>query len=146
MRDYISIGSTPCDEACAQVGQPDYRRRALAECHRFIALLRKTFGPEPEGAELRVKAFPHDFGTYYEVVCHYDTDIPASVDYALHCEAQMPVTWGEETAEQAEKTCPQCGHTLKVLLFLSITPDGYVCETCQLYWSEDLQPLAHVIA
>lgn len=146
MKDYISIGATPRDEPCAQVGQPDYRKHALAECRRFIQLLRNTFGPEPEGAELRIAAFPHDFGTYYEVVCDYDTDIPASVDYALRCEAEMPTTWGEATTDQTVKACPQCGHTLKVLLFLSITPDGYVCETCQLYLSEDLQPLAHVIA
>jgi hypothetical protein len=97
MRDYISIGSTPCEEPCAQVGQPDYRKKALAECHRFIELLRKTFGPEPEGAELRVKAFPHDFGTYYEVVCYFTPDLRASVEYALRCESEMPATWEEES-------------------------------------------------
>ena len=67
MRDYFSIGPTPSAEDCAQVGQPDYRRKALAECQRFIELIRKTLGPEPEGAELAIKSFPHDFGTYYEV-------------------------------------------------------------------------------
>ena len=97
MRDYISIGSTPCDEPCAQLGQPDYRKKALAECHRFIELLRKTFDSEPEGAELRVKAFSHDFGTYYEVVCYFDPDLRASVEYALRCEAEMPATWEEES-------------------------------------------------
>jgi ribosomal protein S27AE len=44
-----------------------------------------------------------------------------------------------------EKKCPQCGEVLKVLLFLAITPDGYVCEHCHIYYSEDLKPLAHVI-
>jgi hypothetical protein len=63
MRDYISIGSTPCEESCAQVGQPDYARKARAECIRFIQLLRRRFGSEPEGAWLSVKAFDHDFGT-----------------------------------------------------------------------------------
>jgi hypothetical protein len=63
MKDYIRIGFTPCDEPCAQVGQPDYCKKALAECHRFIELLHKTFGPEPEGAALRIEAFRHDFDT-----------------------------------------------------------------------------------
>jgi hypothetical protein len=93
MRDYISIGSSPYDEPCAQVGQPDYTRKARAECIRFIQLLRKTFGPEPEGAWLSVKWFEHDFGSYCEVICYYNTDIPASVDYALRCEAETPATW-----------------------------------------------------
>ena len=96
MRDYLNIGPTPCEEPCAQVGQPDYRKKALAECHRFIELLQKTFGPEPEAARLAVKAFDHDFGTYYEVVCHYDTEIQESVDYALRCEGETPAAWEEE--------------------------------------------------
>jgi hypothetical protein len=96
MKDYVTIGSTPCDEPCAQVGQPNYRKHALKECRRFLELLRRKFGPEPEGAELCVKAFPHDFGTYYEVVCEFDSDLQASVEYALRCEDETPATWEAE--------------------------------------------------
>lgn len=99
MKDFITIGPTPCEEPCAQMGTPDYREKALAECKRFIKLLRQKFGPQPEGARLAVKSFLHDFGTYYEVVCHYDTDIQASVDYALRCEGETPATWEEERDE-----------------------------------------------
>ncbi|MGE0682965.1 MAG: hypothetical protein AB7P69_18935 [Candidatus Binatia bacterium] len=144
MKDYITLGSTPCDEPCAQVGQPNYRKQALKECRRFIELLRRKFGPEPEGAELRIKAFPHDFGTYYEVVCEFDSDLRASVGYALRCEAETPATW-EEEAPTHIKTCPTCTAPLKVLLFLGITPDGYVCETCQMYFNDDLKPLARML-
>jgi hypothetical protein len=73
MRDYINIGTVPCDEDCAQVGQEGYREQAVKECRRFIELLRKTFGDEPEGARLPIKWFDHDFGSYCEVVCWYDT-------------------------------------------------------------------------
>jgi hypothetical protein len=93
IRHFISLGPTPPEEPCAQVGEPDYRRKALAECQRFIVLLRETFGPEPEGAELQTKSFPHDFGTYYEVVCCYDPDHPASMDYAFRLEKETPSTW-----------------------------------------------------
>lgn len=93
MKDFLTLGPTPCEEPCAQVGEPDYREKALAECQRFILLLRQTFGPEPEGAWLSVKWFPHDFGSYCEVVCHYTTNSPASVDYAFRCEAETPATW-----------------------------------------------------
>jgi hypothetical protein len=93
MRDFITLGPTPSDEPCACVGEEHYPDRALQECARFIQLLRTTFGPEPEGAALSVKWFQHDFGHYVEVVCHYHTDIPESVDYAYRCEDEAPQTW-----------------------------------------------------
>jgi len=95
MRDYLTIGSAPCDEDCAQVGQSNYIWQARKECQRFIQLIRKTLGPEPEGAHLAVKSFPHEFGDYLEVVCHFDPEIKASVDYASRCESDAPATWEE---------------------------------------------------
>lgn len=92
MKDFLTLGPTPCEEPCAQVGQPHYRQKAMEECTRFIQLLREKFGPEPEGACLRVTWFPHDFGSYCEVVCSYNTDSQAAVDYALRCEAETPAT------------------------------------------------------
>ena len=93
MRDFVTLGQTPCDEPCACVGEEDYYDRARAECRRFITLLRETFGSEPYGAQLTVKSSPHDFGDYLEVICHFDTDIPESRDYAYRCEDDAPVTW-----------------------------------------------------
>ena len=93
MRNYFCIGPAPREEECAQVGTPDYYEQAIPECRRFIALLRRVFGPEPAGAALQVKAFDHDFGTYHEVVCWFDTDIPESVAYAARCEDDAPATW-----------------------------------------------------
>jgi hypothetical protein len=93
MRDYLTIGPAPCDEDCARVGQPDYEERAREECRHFILLIRQKLGPEPEGAWLSTKSFPHDFGPYYEVVCYFNTEINASVDYAYRCESEAPTTW-----------------------------------------------------
>lgn len=101
MRDYINIGSTPCDEDCAQVGSRDYARRAKKECEEFVRLIRKVCGTEPEGARLATKSFEHDFGTYYEVVCWFDDTIPDSIDYAFHVEANTPLTWKEEENSRA---------------------------------------------
>jgi hypothetical protein len=36
MREYLTLGPAPCNEDCAQVGQPDYHERAREECRRFI--------------------------------------------------------------------------------------------------------------
>jgi hypothetical protein len=54
MRDVLPIGSSPCEEPCAQVGQPEYYQKARQECRRFMQWLRQHLGPEPEGARLAV--------------------------------------------------------------------------------------------
>lgn len=93
MRDYLEIGSTPAGEDCVQVGSPEYASRYRKECQAFINQLRRQLGPEPEGAVLCVKGFPHDFGTYHEVVCRYDDRYPESVQYAFDCESKAPEYW-----------------------------------------------------
>ena len=95
MKPYLTLAPVPVEEDCAQVGTDEYTARARAECQRFIALLRKKFGPEPDGARLAVKSFPHDFGDYLEVICYFDDTLPESVEYALHCEDNLPATWDD---------------------------------------------------
>ena len=95
--DYIDIGPAPYDEDCVQVGTAGYAVRARAECQRYLEALRAHYGPEPEGAKLQVRGFPHDFGQYYEVVCYYDPVRANStaVEYAFKCEeglAKWPAT------------------------------------------------------
>ena len=97
MREYISIGPMPYEEPCAQVGEPDYRDKALAECQQFIQLFRTKFGPEPRGAWLTTKWFPHDCGAYVEVVYYFTPGIEASVEYAVQCEAETPAIWEEDS-------------------------------------------------
>jgi len=93
MRDFITLGQTPCSERCANVGEPNYRERARAECQKYIQLLRQHFGPEPLGAHFAIKWFDHDFGPYYEVVCFYDSINELAREYALRCEDHAPMTW-----------------------------------------------------
>ena len=99
MRDYVTIGSAPCEEECVSVSKTDdYLGAMRAECSRFLQLIRKTLGPEPDGARLAVKGFPHDFGTYYEVICWYEEDNEEASAYAFRCESEAPATWEEQAA------------------------------------------------
>jgi len=93
MRDYVTIGSTPPDEPCAQVGSEDYTQRSIVECNRYIGRIREFCGPEPEGAALKIKSFPHDFGSYLEVVCYYDTNNEEAINYAFKVEGEGPMRW-----------------------------------------------------
>jgi len=96
MRSYIEIGSSPSEEDCAQVGTENYRERAIIECKRFIELIRRHLGQEPENAKLAIKSFEHDFGTYCEVVCYYSTDDEESLKYAFRCESNAPSAWHDD--------------------------------------------------
>lgn len=86
-RDTLSIGSAPYGEDCAQVGatEYDYATRARAECKAFMQQIAKHY-PEPENGYLKIKANPHDFGTYYEVNAVYDMDDTEACDWALRVE------------------------------------------------------------
>lgn len=90
-RNYIDIGSTPCEEPCDGVGAEASVQKA--ECKRFINVIRQKLGLEPGTARLAIKANSHDFGTYYEVVCYFDDADPIGENYAFFCESNSPATW-----------------------------------------------------
>jgi hypothetical protein len=149
MSDYISLGPTPADEPCAEVGEELYEQKARAECRRFIKVLRETFGPEPSGAYLMTKAFEHDFGTYYEVVCHFNPEVPDSIDYAFRLEREAPTTWPDDPGYSGSNVlCPECGGELElgtgVQLFSFMQGDVYRCHTCSLLFAHDLTVLARL--
>ena len=100
MMDTLELTSAPVCENCAQLGSNDYYQRAQKECRAFINQLRRQFGKEPVGARLYVKANPHDFGTYYEVACKFDSDYYEAVDYAFDLEAHLPEELDEEAKQE----------------------------------------------
>ena len=94
MRDYLTLGPTPADESCQQVGTPNYSsQEALRESRIYINQLERVFGPPPEGSRLTIKSFPHDFGSYSEVVVYFDDTVEASLDYAFKLEGNLPAKW-----------------------------------------------------
>jgi hypothetical protein len=99
MQDCLDLGSSPSHEDCAQVGSDEYAMRARRECRAYINQLRRLFGEEPDGARFSVKSNPHDFGSYYSVVCYFDGDNQAAADYAYRCEAGTD-TWDAEAIQE----------------------------------------------
>lgn len=89
---YLTLGSSPYEEDCAQVGSDNYRARALKECKRYLKQIEKV-KPPPEGASLSVRSFPHDFGSYYEVVVNYEEGSEVALGYAFDLEDSCPARW-----------------------------------------------------
>lgn len=69
--DYLVLGSN----GFAQVGDPDYFAKNKIELRVLLDFLKENFPiPEPilNMAFYSIKAFPHDFGTYHEIILIYD--------------------------------------------------------------------------
>lgn len=93
MKDYISLGPTPCDEECAQVGDNDYSLKSKEECRKYKQLLLNKFGEPPEGARFLIKNFSHDYGSYSEVVISFDSDNREALSFAIEVENNLPSKW-----------------------------------------------------
>lgn len=104
MRDYLVLGPTPCEESCAQVGTSDYAEKSRIEIRVYIAQLLRQFG-EPAGLNFfKEKRFPHEFGSYHEVVITYDDEDEASVDFAYNVENNLPAKWDEHAQLELRAT------------------------------------------
>lgn len=94
MKQRLEIGPAPCDEEYTRVGDPGYSTtKALADCRRFITLIRSVCGIEPEGAKLIVNHQPYPQGTYFEVMVQYETEFPDACKYAFQVEGYAPARW-----------------------------------------------------
>lgn len=102
--NYIKLGSTPIEEDCVPPEDPDYEIHASAECERFIAQLRRTFGVEPDLAYLRVKKFSTPERWYMEVVCWYHPHLQDAVDYANNIGINIPKRWDAEAVKPVATT------------------------------------------
>ena len=98
---YLTLGSTPCDEDCAQLGADDYRERMRAETKRYIAQLERLFPNRPEGVRFGVKGFSHDFGTYHEVCVFFNEDNEEQAEFAYNVEGECPAKWDDVEPQQA---------------------------------------------
>lgn len=79
MIDYVYIGSSPCDEDCAQVGREGYHTLAKIECNAYIKQLRRVYGEEPEGVRFVIKEG--------EVQCRYNPDDEKGSEWAWKTES-----------------------------------------------------------
>jgi hypothetical protein len=98
--DYVSIGSSPCNESCAQVGTDGYTEKAKKECRAFQNQLERHFKNFPDGCFLSIKSFPHDFGSYLEVIVRYDENDEAAANFAYDIENNCPENWDDEAKKE----------------------------------------------
>ena len=89
----LALGPVPAQEVPARPADSDYAARAFAQCQRFIALLRRQLGPEPDGARFGVRRSDQAWDTYLEVVLRFDDANNAARAYAARCDRDAPGRW-----------------------------------------------------
>lgn len=104
-KEYLTIGSSPCDEPCAQVGSNNYSRSMRMETRALINQMERIH-PSPTddhasfNAYYTVKSFPHDFGSYHEVCVVYDPDHEPSIKWAMEAESLLPEKWDSQAKNE----------------------------------------------
>ena len=87
----MTIGASPCEESCAQVGHPGYEARSRRECLVFRRMLERLFPlADDVPARFAVISSPHEFGTYREVCVRYEDSDARACDHAYAVEANTP--------------------------------------------------------
>lgn len=97
MKAFLELGPAPSDEPCVAV-EPSgaYRAGMKEECLRYMALLEKMFGVEPQpGMYFSIHTFRHEFGPYSEVCINFDDADELHVQTALTIEEHAPRHWDE---------------------------------------------------
>ena len=103
MRDYISIGPVPASESCTQVGAENFYKDSHIDCEVFANMIRREFPEIPAGVRIATKSFPHDFGTYYEVVVYFEDENEEQRDYAYKVEGKIYDYWDDTAIEELKQ-------------------------------------------
>lgn len=104
MIEKMTLGSTPVDEDCAQVGVENYTVIAHAECSLFKDQLIRAYHDHfqsalPTGLRLRIKGAEHEYGTYYEVTALFESDDEPALKAAIWLENNLPSKWDAKSLE-----------------------------------------------
>jgi len=95
--EYLELGPSPTHEECVQVGTPEFALQAPKEMKAYMNQLKRQFPEVVDSKTLSfsIKWFPHDFGTYGEVVINY---IPENEeeDIIYKVERELPLYWDTE--------------------------------------------------
>lgn len=99
--DYLTLGPVPCDEDCAQVGEPDFRNQSRREMKAYLNQLKREFADwDKSNVNFKITIFSHDFGSYGEVCVEYNDYDEVGSDFAIHVENNLPMNWDDEAIKE----------------------------------------------
>lgn len=96
----MTLGSSPTDETCVQLGTPNYEIRAHLELTAYrdqlYRLMAKSAKVRPSEFRLKIRENPHDYGIYLDLVAAFDADDEASSNLFEWLDHHTPDLWDDE--------------------------------------------------
>lgn len=102
--EWLELGPCPTHEDALQVGSADSLEIRAQAC-----IYRRQLQRAYPDARFMVKAYDHDFGTYYEVCVGFNQDSERQTKQAFYIEEHTPEFWDQE-AEKENKILLQEVH------------------------------------
>lgn len=94
--DVLTIGPTPSDEDCVQVGTDLYGELNPLEIRAYAQQIERMFPNRPENVMFKRNSESHDFGTYHELGLKWDTNDEAATEWVFNVENNSPSNWDEQ--------------------------------------------------
>lgn len=101
----LDIGPTPNGENCAQVGNNNYDYYSLSKMENiaYINQIKRIFPDMPSGLRITREGYPHDFGSYYEVIAKWRSGDDAAEEFAYRIQNESPENWDNEARAELER-------------------------------------------
>ena len=126
MRDSLSLGPTPPEEECIQVGDELYYPLARAQCNKYIEAIKAYHGELPYGVTFKIKSCPHDGLHLGDVIEYLDVEVYYTVDESRRYQDLEDSDNFEEDMDMVEDESEE------------ISPEDYAfrCESHPNTWKE----------
>lgn len=102
-RGSVELGPCPYNEEPIQVNdRKNYLPQMVNQSARYARQLHRMFDM-PDGMRFQVKAFPHEMGSYTEVVVVYDDENAEHHNELQIIECNLPAYWDEVAKDELVK-------------------------------------------
>lgn len=95
--------TTPHNEKCVQIGNPNYLNLSLIEARTLENQLIRIHGNPPGNSVFKITSNPHDFGMYHDLVIVFREEDDEEVNYMLKIERGIPNYWDEIAKQELVK-------------------------------------------
>lgn len=96
----ITVGYGPTSQPPPDFSKAGYHYQSWQQCRAYIGQLHRTFGAPPYGAKLVIAETTDKSGTWYRVVCRFESGDEQARAYALKLQQEPPDNW-DAAAEAA---------------------------------------------
>jgi hypothetical protein len=101
--EFVDFGPTPSEEQCTafRADLSHETETMILECDAYAQQLERMFPNAPKGCWFAIQKTPYEEGSYYDVICIYDTTLYAneSREFVTWVQTNAPENWDAKAIE-----------------------------------------------